>query len=99
MNAIATSPGIDIVKRGGVRTSEPFSHSKLHDSVIAACLSVRTPEGEAFHIAQRVVHAVADWCQTKPEVTSHDLRRITASHLSIFHPEAAYLYTHHQLII
>lgn len=90
---------IDIVKRGGRRPSEQFERSKLHASVYAACLSVQAPEGEAKRVADTVCDVVNVWCTTKPEVTSADLRRIAAAHLEAFHPEAAYLYKHHRLVL
>jgi len=89
----------DIIKRGGKRPSEVFKQEKLHGSIRAACLSVRSPEGEAETIAKNVCDAVIAWLETKPEVTSSDLRRKATSVLDSFHPEAAYLYKHHQLII
>lgn len=90
---------IDIVKRGGRRPSEPFNRTKLHASVRAACLSVRSPEGEAELTAQTVCEAVIKWCDTKPEVTSSDLRRKATTALTTLHPEAAYLYKHHRLVL
>lgn len=90
---------IDIVKRGGARPSESFSRDKLHASIRAACLSVRSPEGEAEIIAEKVCDALVIWLQTKPEVTSSDLRRKATETLQAFHPEAAYLYKHHRLVL
>jgi transcriptional regulator NrdR family protein len=88
-----------IVKRGGQRPSEQFDRTKLHASVLAACLSVRTPEGEAETTARNVCEKVLTWLETKPEVTSNDLRRVATEALTTFHPEAAYLYKHHRLVI
>lgn len=93
------STAIDIVKRSGQRPSEQFNRDKLHSSIRAACLSVRSPEGVAETTAKNVCDAVIIWCNTKPEVTSHDIRRIASQHLERFHPEAAYLYKHHRLVI
>ena len=90
---------IDVVKRSGRRTTEPFDPVKLATSIRAACLSVRSPEGEAESTAAAVTNTVIIWVQSKPAVTSHDLRRMAASHLERYHPEAAYLYQHHQAII
>ena len=90
---------IDVVKRGGQRPSEPFDRAKLHHSIQAACLSVRSPEGQAELTASTVCDAVIRWCATKPEVTSNDLRRKAADTLSTLHPEAAYLYKQHRLVI
>ena len=90
---------IDIIKRDGERPSEQFNHSKLKKSILAACLSVRSPEGEAETIADNVSSAVAAWCETKPEVTSSDLRRKATETLEKYHPEAAYLYKHHRLVM
>jgi len=93
------SLAIDVVKRSGKRPTESFDLDKLLRSVLAACLSVRTPEGEANDTARKVTGAVVIWLDTKPAVTSHDIRRITSTHLSRFHPEAAYFYQHHKHII
>ena len=65
---------IDVVKRAGRRPLETFNSDKLLKSVRAACLSVRTPEGEADSTADHVTHAVILWLENKPVVTSHDLR-------------------------
>lgn len=90
---------IDVVKRGGERLTEHFNRGKLHASVLAACLSVRSPQGEAETAAVKVCDAVVAWCDRKPEVTSADLRRKAAEHLERIHPEAAYLYKHHRLVL
>lgn len=94
-----TGPLIDVVKRRGKRTSERFSRDKLHASVLAACLSVRSPHGMADFAADSVCTVVIKWCKNRPEVTSDDLRRIAADHLHSIHPEAAYLYKHHRLVL
>lgn len=90
---------IDIVKRGGRRPSEAFNRDKLRTSIVAACLSVRTPEGNAEDTAEKVCDRVAIWLVDRPEVTSDDLRRQAAKALETFHPEAAYIYKHHRMII
>ena len=90
---------IDIIKRDGRRPSESFSREKLLASIRAACLSVRSPEGEAEMTAASVCDAVIKWCETKPEVTSADLRRKAAETLEKHHPEASYLYKHHRLVM
>jgi transcriptional regulator NrdR family protein len=88
-----------IVKHGGKRPSESFDAAKLRSSIIAACLSVRTPEGEAETLADRIVDHVSEWLEKKAEVTSNDLRRVASFHLTKYHPEAAYLYEQHTLIM
>lgn len=90
---------VDVVKRAGLRKSESFDADKLQHSIRAACLSVRSPEGEAELTARHVTDAVIIWCESKPVVTSHDLRRLASAHLHRYHPEAAYLYQHHRIII
>lgn len=90
---------IDIIKRDGERPTEIFTRDKLHTSIRAACLSVRTPEGEAETIANTVCDAVIVWLETKPEVTSNDLRRKATETLHQHHPDAAYLYKHHRLVM
>lgn len=96
---MAKRPLIDVVKRGGQRASERFDPTKLHASVRAACLSVRSPEGTAESAADSVCTVVVEWCRTRPEITSDDLRRVAALHLERIHPEAAYLYKHHRLVL
>lgn len=93
------SDTIDVVKRGGRRSSEQFDRQKLHSSIRAACLSVRSPEGVADLTATSVCDIVVRWCSAKPEVTSNDLRRKAAEALHVLHPEAAYLYKQHRLVI
>lgn len=88
-----------VVKRKGQRPSEAFTPEKLHASIVAACLSVRSPEGEAETIAHSVCSHIEQWLEEKPEVTSDDLRRKASEALASLHPEAAYLYKHHQLVI
>lgn len=90
---------VDIVKRQGKRPSEQFDPKKLHASVYAACLSVRSPEGHADETARRVCSVVISWFDNKHEVTSADIRRQAAKALQTFHPEAGYLYQHHRHIL
>lgn len=90
---------VDIIKRGGERRPERFMREKLHNSIVAACLSVRTPEGQAESIARAVCEAVIGWLQQHPEVTSQDIRLVAAKHLQIQHPDAAYLYEQHRITI
>ena len=86
-----------VIKRGS-HESEAFDPLKLHQSVVAACLSVRAFEGEAHMIAERVCRHVLSWLVSKTEVTSADVRRVAGTALRTYHPEAAYLYEHHQLV-
>ncbi len=81
-----------VVKSGGLHESEIFDPLKLHESLMAACLAVRSLEGEAHMIAQRITEKVIDWLDTKTEVTSNDVRRIAAGNLQTYQPEAAYIY-------
>ena len=90
---------VDVIKRGGRRPSERYSRDKLRASIVAACLSVNTPAGLAEEIAEAVCDDVAQWLTVRPEVTSDDLRRVAARHLNIHHPDAAYLYEQHRIII
>lgn len=90
---------IDIVKRAGQRPTESFLREKLHTSLVAACLSAQCPPGQAESIATAVGDRVMEWLETRPEITSHDLRRIASRHLQVHHPDAAYMYEQHQNII
>lgn len=83
---------ITVVKARGTRPSEAFDPKKLHASIVATCLSLRTPEGQAEEIASSVSKKVTAWCQSKQEITSDDIRRVGANILEKQHPEAAYLY-------
>ncbi len=90
---------IDVVKRSGTRSSEQFNRDKLHKSLKAACLSVRSPEGEAETAASSVCDAVLIWVSDRPEITSADVRRVAAHHLQRIHPDAAYMYKHHHSVL
>ncbi len=90
---------VDIVKRNRSKGNEQFSRDKLHASIVAACLSVRTPVGQAESIAHAVSNAVIAWLENKPEVTSQDLRDIAGKHLESQHPEAAYIYRQYRITI
>jgi transcriptional regulator NrdR family protein len=93
------SSAVDVVKSEGQRPTESYQRDKLHASVLAACLSVRSPEGEAETVTGKVCDAVEKWLANKPEVTSGDLRRKASETLEIHHPEAAFLYKHHRLVM
>ena len=90
---------VNIVKRGGKRRPEQFMRKKLHASIVAACLSVRTPEGHAEATANAVCDGVITWLQQHPEVTSNDIRIVATRHLKNFHSEAAYVYEQHRITI
>ena len=90
---------VTIIKRGKKRYTEPFIHKKLHDSIVAACLSVRAPEGQAEATADVVCKGVVSWLKQRPEVTSQDIRVIATRYLKKYHPEAAYLYEQHRITI
>lgn len=88
-----------ITKKRNVHESERFDPLKLHQSITAACLAVRAYEGEAHMTAQRVCERVIEWLEAKTEVTSEDVRRIASQHLSVYKPEAAYVYQHYGAMI
>lgn len=85
-----------IIKRS--RTVESYDSHKLQRSIKSACLSVRTPAGEAELTAQRVAMAVESWLRLRPEVTSADIRRKASESLQVYNPEASYLYTRHRIM-
>ena len=91
--------GAHIVKCGGRRTAETFTPEKLAKSIVAACTSAGAHTGQAETISQKVVEEVQQWLEDKPEVTSDDLRRVAAKHLSRYHPDAGYLYEQHRMTI
>ena len=88
-----------IIKSGGKRHTEHYDRSKLQKSIITACLSARTPKGQAEKTAHEVCNKVEIWLANHPEVTSNDIRRITAEQLKKYEPEAAYLYEQQKITI
>ena len=91
-------PIIDVVKRGK-RPNEEFDPTKLHHSIMATCLSIRTPEGQADDIAKSVTLGVMSWCETRPEITTNDIRHRAAQLLQKLHTDAAFVYQHHKTIM
>ena len=89
---------VDIVKQAG-RPTESFLRDKLHTSLVAACLSAQCPPGQAESIATAVADRVLEWLETRPEITSNDLRRVAARYLQVHHPDAGYMYEQHKNII
>ena len=81
-----------IVKRGG--HSEEYDERKLYASVYSACLAVREPSPTAELVAEKVCQDIDAWLGDKHEVTSNDIRRITADKLELYNPDAAYIYKH-----
>lgn len=90
-------PNTHIVKRSPGH-AEPYDERKLYASVYAACLSVRTPPGEAELTAAKICQDIAPWLHTKPEITSLDIRSRAYEHFKIYNPDAAYMYLHHRLL-
>ena len=90
---------IDVVKRKGQRPTEMFDRKKLHNSIVASCLSVRSHDGHAELTAKKVCDSVTIWCHDKSEITSNDIRRQASKALETYHPEAAYFYNHHRVIM
>jgi len=85
-----------IIKRKGQRPTESFDKAKLHQSIVSATLSARAPEGQADRVAHAVTNYVLEWLESRPEVTSHDIRLVATRHLRSHHPDAAYLYEQHR---
>ncbi len=85
-----------VVKNNYRHTDELFSQDKLHKSIVSACLSSGAPVGYAESIARRVVEEVVTWLESRPEVTSNDIRRVASRALRTYHPDASYLYEHHR---
>jgi len=85
-----------IIKRKGQRPTETFDKAKLHQSITAATLSAQAPSGQADNIAYAVTNYVLEWLESRPEVTSHDIRLVATRHLRAHHPDAAYLYEQHR---
>ena len=88
-----------IVHKTHNRQPEPYNAQKLQNTIYAACLNVREPEKSARQLAQKVVKEVEEWLQTKPQVTSLDIREKASSVLELYHPEAAYIYKQYSATI
>lgn len=88
---------VHIVKRTPDHT-EPYDERKLYASVYAACLSVRTPQGEAEITAEHICKDIQPWLNGKTEVTSAEIRIHAANHLTVYNPDAAYMYLRHRII-
>jgi hypothetical protein len=71
---------------------EPYNERKLAHSIHAVCLSILTPPGEAELTATRICQHLHVWVETKEEITTRDIRAHAAHYLSIYNPDAAYLY-------
>ena len=92
-----TAPTI-IVKRARDH-SETYDERKLYASIYASCLAVCTPVGSAEITADKVCQDIRGWLAKKPEVTSSDIRRQASKHLDVYHPDAAYMYQHHRMML
>lgn len=90
---------IDVIKQGGKRPTETFERTKLERSIRAAMQSVRTPDGQTTDTARAVCDVVEQWLQSRPVITSADLRRQAVITLETLHPEAAIIYKHYKVII
>ena len=90
---------VDVVKRSGKRPPEQLSRDKLHASIYATCLSLRSLDGHAKDTADHVCNIVLSWADNKSEVTSADIRKAATNALEKVHPDAAYLYKHYKQII
>lgn len=90
--------GVDVIKNDGKRT-EKFARDKLHKSVVSACTEARTPDGQATRIASDVCDELDAWLAEHQEITTRDIKKQASDHLRRRHPEAAYLYEQHHMII
>lgn len=87
------------VIKSGRRKPEKFDNKKLEKSIVATCLSVHSPIGQAEATAKSVSKQIEEWLNDRPEITSKDIRSSTADLLSIHQPEAAYLYKQRNITI
>ena len=82
-----------VTHRQNTAMSERFDPLRLHQSVVAACRSVRSLEGDDHLTAQHVCEHILTWLATKTEVTAQDIRRMASRYLASYHPDAAYMYS------
>jgi len=76
-----------------------YNRARLRASVITACLSVCTPEGQAESTADAVCDDFEVWLRNKQEVTTRDIVIVSAKLLEKYHTEAAYIYEQRHIII
>ena len=76
-----------------------FDKKRLHNSIVLACMSVRSYEGEANETAEKVCESVSKWLDGKSEVTSGDVRTIAGKYLKAYHPEASYIYINIEKVV
>ena len=88
-----------IVISSNPKKNSYYDRARLRASVITACLSVRTPEGQAENTADAVCDNFELWLKNKPEVTTKDIVTISAKLLEKYHTEAAYIYEQRHIII
>lgn len=85
-----------IVKRKG--HTENFDDRKVYASVYRACLTLRMDVGAAELIADKVTKAVVEAIEDEESVTVGRIAYLTASNLSQYSEDAAYLYTMHRSV-
>lgn len=85
-----------VVKRHG--RTEAFDPRKIYASVYSSCLTLRVTPEEAEIIADTVTKAIRKWVASKETVSSSEIAHMVAHELTIYHPDAAYLYATHRHI-
>lgn len=79
-----------VVKRRG--HTEPYDREKLHASICAVSLAAGEVFWDVHLLAEEAIEEVEAWLETKYEVTSNDIRRVTAEALAKNSEDAAVLY-------
>ena len=90
---------ITVISSSNPKKIGSYDRARLRASVITACLSVRTPEGQAEKTADAVCDSFENWLKNKPEVTTKDIVTVSAKLLEKYHTEAAYIYEQRHIII
>ena len=93
------SSKVTVISSSNPKKIGEYNRARLRASVITACLSVRTPEGQAENTADTVCDNFEVWLKNKPEVTTKDIVTVSAKLLEKYHTEAAYIYEQRHIII
>lgn len=90
---------VNVISIENSKQIEKYDRARLRASVTTACLSVKTPEGQAIKTAETVCDEFEKWLEGKQEITDKDIVNKTAKILEKYHTDAAYIYEQKHIII
>lgn len=90
---------INVISFEKSKKIEKYDRVRLRDSVITACLNVKTPEGQANKTADSVCDEFEKWLEGKQEITDKDIINKITRIIKKYHTEASYIYEQKHIII